>query len=1039
MPPPSSGTLITGGSIAAPDEQARGPLTLPGYEILDELGRGGFGVVYRARHLGLNRVVALKMILAGGHASAEGRRRFLAEARAVAALQHPHIVQVHEIGEHGGLPFFTLEFVPGGSLAARLAGQPQQPADAARLVEVLARAMHHAHRAGIVHRDLKPANVLILEGPETPLGRCTAKITDFGLAKLEGGDGHTQSGAVLGTPSYMAPEQAAGEGKRVGPAADVYALGAVLYQLLTGRPPFLAPTAHETLSEVLSDEPAPPRRLHPRLPRDLETICLKCLHKQPPRRYASAAELADDLRRFQAGEPIQARPVGALERAARWVRNRPVVAGLTAALALVVVAAFVVVGWQLRTATEALAKADREQKQRALAQVDRLRDAAPGAVPEILADLERSRADVLPRLRELWAEGGDQARRMRLALALLPVEPETARPPLAAWMLQADDPAEVLLVRDALLPYKEELREGLWARAEDARAPSGERLRALAALATFDPHSPRWAKAGEAAAGLLLAANANPFYQGQWARALKPASASMLGTLTEAFRGGGKLGEFRQTAAVFLADYAADDPERLADLLLDADPRQYAVLLPALAPRRAWAVERLRRELPPAGADGKEAPRPAPAERERLARRQAQAAATLLRLGDAEPVWPLFRHTPEPEARSQLVWRAALLGVDAGLLVERLGREKDVSARRALIAALGDYSGEQLPEKVRAPLTATLLEWYRDDPDPGVHGAVDWLLRHGQEGPAARPLDWGQAAELAKIDGELKRRDPDGKRGWYVNGQGQTMVLVPGPLEFRMGSPQDEEGRRPDEALHRRRIGRRFAVAGTPVTVEQWRQFLKDRPRAPSNYDVNASPQPDCPINGVTWYMAAQYCNWLSEKEGIPPDQWCYPGDKDVKDGMKPFPDYLQRTGYRLPTEAEWECACRAGATSSRSYGSSEELLSRYAWHLDNSRDRVRKTGRTWPVGQKRPNDLGLFDMHGGVFTWAQDGYRDYPWGAPVEDKEDIKTIKDGEIRVLRGGSYDIRPEVVRSAFRHFNRPEIRGISMGLRVARTCR
>jgi hypothetical protein len=295
--------------------------------VLGVLGRGGMGVVYKARQLQLDRVVALKMIRAGGHAGPEELARFRREAEAVARLQHPNIVQIHEVGEHDGLPFFSLEFCESGSLADKLDGTPQSPREAARLVETLARAVQAAHERHIVHRDLKPANVL-LAADGTP------KVTDFGLAKkLDAGDNPTVSGAILGTPSYMAPEQAGGRSKEVGPAADVYALGAILYELLTGRPPFLAATMMDTLARVCADEPVPVRRLQPGVPRDLETVCLKCLEKDPTKRYASARDLAEDLRRFGAGEPVRARPVGVVGRGWRWGRRNPAVAGLLAAVA----------------------------------------------------------------------------------------------------------------------------------------------------------------------------------------------------------------------------------------------------------------------------------------------------------------------------------------------------------------------------------------------------------------------------------------------------------------------------------------------------------------------------------------------------------------------------------------------------------------------------------------------------------------------------------------------------------------------------------
>jgi serine/threonine-protein kinase len=295
---------------------------------MEEVGRGGMGVVYRARQVGLERTVALKMILAGAHAGPQDLLRFRREAEAVARLAHPNIVQIHEIGEQDGLPYFSLEYCDGGSLEKQLAGTPLPPAQAAALVETLARAVEAAHQQGVIHRDLKPGNVLL----SAACGLADPKITDFGLAKrLEDAPGQTQTGAILGTPSYMAPEQAEGR-KDVGAPADVYALGAILYECLTGRPPFKAATPLDTVLQVLHNEPVPPRQFQPKLPHDLEIICLKCLQKDQPRRYGSAQALAEDLERFRAGRAVIGRPVGRAERAWRWCRRNPVVAALTAAV-----------------------------------------------------------------------------------------------------------------------------------------------------------------------------------------------------------------------------------------------------------------------------------------------------------------------------------------------------------------------------------------------------------------------------------------------------------------------------------------------------------------------------------------------------------------------------------------------------------------------------------------------------------------------------------------------------------------------------------
>lgn len=314
------------------------PPDVPGFEMLERLGQGGMGVVYKARQKNLGRTVALKMVLAGAHANADDLARFSLEAEVVAKLAHPNIVQIYEVGEHEGRPFLSLEYIEGGGLDKKLAGAPQPARDSALLVETLARAVHHAHAQGIIHRDLKPANVLL-----TANG--TPKVTDFGLARLGAGSGQTQSGDLLGTPSYMAPEQAAGKVSAIGPATDVYALGAILYELLTCRPPFRAQTPLGTLLQVMEHEPVPPTSLYSNVPRDLETICLKCLEKLPAKRYESAEALADDLRRFLDGRPILARPTPAWERALKWARRRPALAALYLVSAAALVAVLLYSVW----------------------------------------------------------------------------------------------------------------------------------------------------------------------------------------------------------------------------------------------------------------------------------------------------------------------------------------------------------------------------------------------------------------------------------------------------------------------------------------------------------------------------------------------------------------------------------------------------------------------------------------------------------------------------------------------------------------------
>ena len=412
---------------------------ISGYEMQRVLGRGGVAIVYLAQHVRLGRSVAVKMLLAGHHAKQRELDRFSREARTLAELHHPNIVQIFDVADYNGCPYFTMEYLNGGSLSDRVKERPMPAKDAASMIATFAEAIHAAHQSGIIHRDLTPSNILF-----TADG--IPKITDFGLARhLHETGGLTITGAALGTPGYMAPEQADRRGGEIGPAADIYGLGAVLYKLLTGRPPFQAETTALTIRQLLFDEPLPPSKLNPSVPRDLETICLKCLSKEPQKRYETAAALADDVRRFERGEPILARPIGHVGRAVRWARRRPALAGALAAGVLLASALVVTVLWWhvQRTALEAAAVAYAEAD---LSESDRLRDKgefnASAAVLQRAKD--RLREFVPPELRDRLSTAFDNlelvtrldAIRLERALVKPPTEvlgvlvmPATAIPP----------------------------------------------------------------------------------------------------------------------------------------------------------------------------------------------------------------------------------------------------------------------------------------------------------------------------------------------------------------------------------------------------------------------------------------------------------------------------------------------------------------------------------------------------------------------------------------------------------------------------------
>jgi formylglycine-generating enzyme required for sulfatase activity len=465
--------------------------------------------------------------------------------------------------------------------------------------------------------------------------------------------------------------------------------------------------------------------------------------------------------------------------------------------------------------------------------------------------------------------------------------------------------------------------------------------------------------------------------------------------------------------------------------------------------------QKLREPMPPENQ---------PAARDSLAKQQADAAIALLKLGHDGQVWPLLRHSSDDSRRTYLINGLARLGANPSIIIRRLKTERDVSVRRALILSLAEYTAEQLPESLRRPLISRLLRWYRLDPDPGLHAAIDWLMRYVQQGETPRKLNWHQADALAQIDYELAGLR-SGRRQWYVTKEGQTMTIVRGSVEFQMGSPEYEAGRvpasdSPRETLHLAHIPRSFSIANKEVTIGQFQRFLDANPEVKAKFAYlgnpdrmarvlkDFSPDPNGPQIAVTWYEAAMYCNWLSKQEGIAESEWVYPTSfTQIKDGMVMPKDYLHKIGYRLPTEAEWEYAARAGSVTARFYGTSDEMLQEYAWYSKNppkkKSDPIDPSdpNRAWPVGQLKPNDFGLFDVYGNVWEWCQDRMReDVSADAVSEDREDeVLLVSDKESRSRRGGAFPYGAADQRSANRDTRNafPILRRDNVGFRVART--
>ena len=497
----------------------------------------------------------------------------------------------------------------------------------------------------------------------------------------------------------------------------------------------------------------------------------------------------------------------------------------------------------------------------------------------------------------------------------------------------------------------------------------------------------------------------------------------------------------RSYAAVWAGDFRFE-ASPLFGLDTDAQLQQCRELASQGYRMVALSVARTSAEGPPITASVWHRPVITEETKDRLAERQARAAIALLRMGQVEEVIPLLRHSADPRLRSFIVNWLNPLGADPKAIVAALDRidpsikptlaeppkamdailfHPETSQRRALILALGTYGTEGLSFGEREPLIGKLLDLYRNDPDAGIHGAVEWTLRQ-----------WKQQEKLKELDAELMKLKYRGDRRWFVNTQGQTFAVIEGPVEFRMGSPPGEADRDTNETLHQRIIPRRFAIAAKEVTVEEYQEFVKENPGVDHAYNDKYSPDPKGPMNGVSWYHAAAYCNWLSRKENLPE---CYePNDQgQFAEGMTIRADALSRTGYRLPTEAEWEYACRSGTGTSRYYGVSVNMLGRYAWFLATSPDRAQ------PCGSLLPNDLGLFDMLGNVYEWCQERALVYEPDKGVL-KDDINMqlfIIDKHPRILRGGAFYFRPALIRSASRFRLQPSERYYVLGFRPSRT--
>ena len=997
------------------------------FDLLEQIGRGGMGAVYRALQRSLGRVVAVKLLVGGPLADAEAAERFSAEARTLARLRHPNIVSIYEVGESQGRQYFSMELIDGQDLGRSLLNYAGNSKSIAECVKTLAETVAFAHQQGVLHRDLKPSNVL-LDAQGRP------HITDFGLAKdLVAREEMTLTGQVLGTPGYLSPEQAAGKSSaEIGPTVDVYGLGAILYAMIAGRAPFRGATPSDTIWQVIHQEAPRPRLLNAQVPADLETICLKCLEKEPARRYPSAQALADELQRFLTGLPILAQPISSVERLRRWcVRNRA--KALLILFSVLLLLTFSIGGplvamreSTLRDAAETAQRQARSAEQatrltlkrlqaanraQAEAQVDTLLNARFDQITALLWDMKGSSGEVLPILRERLSRSSEPDRlRLHAALAALEQDPESLillRSALLAVGPTYKDGEEFYAVRQILDEDKQTIAD-CWKVLENVREPPARRLRAARALALYDPENRRWSP--EIARVVMQELVRVPMeWRAQWSDVAGMTQEHMRPALMELFRRGSPTDQ--RAALEILVGVSGYQPENSLELLLNVPPDE-AGILARIAENNPKLVGELRDLLQP----------------EMAARRQqrANAAIALLVLGAHYDVWNQIQDGGDAVLREDLIRRSRDFLNYTGDLTYLLdpASGSDRSMRRAIVLFLAECTEAEAQQLSNAatPLAETLETVYRNDPDSGVHSALRCVLSR-----------WEKADKLAAIDAKLATESPAKDRNWHVDFLGQTMMIVRGPIRLHRGMDLAEPFQRgawlPQSSL----ILRTFAIGDREVTLAQFEPFARERGLSKYFEELPDVAQPDWPASSVTWHEAALFCNWLSERAKIPQGEWCYRELPGLRAEAKQ--DVLTCRGYRLPTEAEWEQSCRDGDQREHVLGADLSDLLRYAVSVENSE--VRQN----PVGLRLPNSLGLFDILGNVQEWCHDDRKANVQLGRSEEMGDFELDAGrgafGASRGVRGGSFISEIEVLRATTREALAPDDRDDTTGFRVVQT--
>jgi formylglycine-generating enzyme required for sulfatase activity len=1021
------------------------------FEVVRPHAAGGLGQVSVALDNELCRHVALKEIHPRLADHPESRARFLLEAEVTGSLEHPGVVPVYSLGQWpDGRPYYAMRLIRGDSLEDAVQKFHAGPEDAAarelglrkllrRFIDVC-NAVDYAHSRGVLHRDIKPSNIMLGAYGET-------LVVDWGLAKMgarreapihapevslgpltSGNTPATRIGSAVGTPAYMSPEQAAGALDQLGPASDVYSLGATLYTVLSNRPPFVGDDFFVVRGLILQGAFPPSHVVCADVPRALEAICRKAMALAPADRYSSARALAEEIEKWLGDAPVSAYRESRVELVARWTRRHRTWARAAAASLLLVTMVALAASWIVNRAR---LQTDEAHQQRALAQIDLLCNAEPAAIPVILENLRPFHDEVIPRLRSLRARSDLRPHeRLRLDLALLDDEPNLLTDLVDALLVCGHDDFPVL--RDRLRPRCAEIADRLWQTLQDDRADSSARFRAGLALANYLPDSVRWTAAESAfIANTLLAKGIDR--QRELRIDLQPIAPRLLDEIYRSFRDPVKPSDVRVAATAALAAWGGDQPRLLAAAVSEATADQFNVLLPPLAAAEdcATAIAALREIVarqPPAGR--------AVAEEQRieLGRKRAGAAIALVRLGSDPKFAELFAPADDPESRTQFIAGLRARGVAPAELLACLDVATDETVRFGLILSLGEFSLDEIPEHRRDGLASQVTTWYRTDPCSAIHGACGWLLRA-----------WQLADRVHDFDRTPHSADYDPMREWFLVqvgrpvalGMAMTMVSFP-PGEFMMGSPPTERDRQNQEAQHRVRVTRPFVMDDRLVSRALYTRFLADSRGSAAAQAYLATvdemaPTELHPAVGLNWYDAVLFARWLTAETGMSESDQCYADpatlalDAHGHPVDRQWPFYPERKGFRLPTEAEWEYACRSGTVTTFSFGSDQTLACDYGWFQGNSAGSLHQSSPLKPTGR------GLVSMHGNSAEWCHDWLGFIPGGTGV----DPLGAADGPCRAVRSGSYLSGVALSRSACRSGLPPEFSAPYGGMRVVRT--